>query len=160
MALYLIIWQNGKLILPMIWNKSIQYWDLQIKRLYDPRFKMCFDQFDWFDLSNMTFKYSISYLMNRWNCNMASHPWIYVWIRLSQGKPSLFRRNKFSYQWISRLKGQITFYFQLLGVLNQHQHCWSIHFVTNKGIATFPSKAIFCAFDATVLVFCVTKMAF
>ena len=48
-------------------------------------FNICFDQFDWFDLSNMTFKYSISCLMNRWNCNMASQPWIYVWIRLSQG---------------------------------------------------------------------------
>ena len=57
-------------------------------------FNIFFDQVGWFDFSNMAFKSLIPCLMNRWNCNMGNHPWIYVWIRLSLGKSTWFRRSK------------------------------------------------------------------
>ena len=57
-------------------------------------FNIFFDQVGWFDLSNMAIKSLIPCLINRWNCNMGNHPWIYVWIRLSLGKSTWFRRSK------------------------------------------------------------------
>ena len=91
-------------------------------------FNIFFNHVGWFDLSNMAFKSLIPCLMNRWNCNMGNHPWIYVWIRLSLGKSTWFRRSKksnkgFNPKWYSLSSKKL----YPISIYVRYTRLWRIH---------------------------------